>query len=57
MVVKIVVRSGEGDHLYKTKPGEIFLRENGLVKGPLTQMEVQQWIERVSGVIGKCYTV
>ncbi|XP_022083359.1 uncharacterized protein LOC110975297 [Acanthaster planci] len=42
-VVEIVVRSGRSNILYETPEGEVFIRRDGGVQGPLRPKEIQEW--------------
>lgn len=35
--------------LYETDQGEVFLRRDGSVQGPLTVHDIQEWCRQVSG--------
>ena len=46
-VVAIDVKAGHSNMLYETPEGEVFIRRDGSVQGPLRAKDVQAWCRLV----------
>ena len=58
-VVEICTSQGQPGVLYQTPRGEVFLRRDGSVQGPLKASEIQTWTRQVallSCLRCHCYT-
>jgi len=47
-VIEICTSQGQPGVLYQTPRGEVFVRRDGSVQGPLRASDIQNWIRQVS---------
>ncbi len=46
-VIEVSVEPGSSDQLYETAAGEVFIRRDGGVQGPLKASAIQDWTRMV----------